>query len=832
MKSFPFTFFSFHHPLPAFSLQRSGSIPEALRAADLSQDMRKILRCLQAVQGQVPGTDAARRIMRGELASLTTYFGYPLLFVTLNPADVLHPFTWRHALSTEPTPLPTTLLDQHLLEALRSAHLWRIVAQDPTAAVEAFHVHVDTFLRTLLDVPSTSQHLSADGLASQNGAGIFGPLSAVFGSIEPQQRGSLHIHLLLFCYGFQDPQSLLDRFISRLPLLEARLWDWIRSIVVTSFEAIPSVFGLPAASLQTVRPLPYSDANMMLMHPSYQHHLQASVDNWFAALPDQLLPATASSDHPFNLEIPADKPFVPFCIDYVQTLQYPVQPDEGTVLLFDLRTSVLYSGLLHSCQPRTCYKGKLGRRGYCRLGFWHWLQIEPHTWERCHGIQLCPRPLLGTTPPHCDTFQTERHHQFFGRVNPIILMACKCNHDVSTLLRFPADYAFVPDAATTICNRMSANMSTLLFYVTSYTTKTQPQLTSLWDLLHSATQKLQNDISSGTLDGQDPRARARTTLSRLLLSCQKRVHKSMQEMISYLLGHTDAYSTHSFHKLFFFHLAAQLEAAHPLAGSHLADTEMQARSALFLQPTADDPEPFNSPAVPGGAPCGPSFWSPSSDDYPFRGEDLQTWPLYFYAAGVARVASSKSALTTPGCIPFSPLHPNTHTIRQQVLTHQPWRIPHLMGPRIPSSNEDSERHALLLLLLFKPWMHIRDLLPASQGYSCWNDHFLAWLSALQAMLPSDNSRAPPFTPAYWAQRTLHIIAHIDNNSSADPATADRELRCNPDESRGFLNTITIESDLPPAPDDSDSDASDLDHLNTADFDLITQPVPAEVSSLL
>ena len=284
----------------------------------------------------------------------------------------------------------------------------------------------------------------------------------------------------------------------------------------------------------------------------------------------------------------------------------------------------------------------------------------------------------------------------------------------------------------------------------------------------------------------------------------------MQEMISYLLGHTDAYSTHSFHKLFFFHLAAQLEAAHPLAGSHLADTEMQARSALFLQPTADDPEPFNSPAVPGGAPCGPSFWSPSSDDYPFRGEDLQTWPLYFYAAGVARVASSKSALTTPGCIPFSPLHPNTHTIRQQVLTHQPWRIPHLMGPRIPSSNEDSERHALLLLLLFKPWMHIRDLLPASQGYSCWNDHFLAWLSALQAMLPSDNSRAPPFTPAYWAQRTLHIIAHIDNNSSADPATADRELRCNPDELRGFLNTITIESDLPPAPDDSDSDASDLD----------------------
>lgn len=149
--------------------------------------MKAILRCLQAVQGQIPCTDAARRMMRGELTSLITYFSCPSLFVTFNPADVLHPFTWRRGLTTPPTPLPQVQLDQHLLCALRDANLWRMVALDPTAAVEAFHLHVNTFLSTLLKVVPSAQQLPTDGIASIDGQGIFGPLSAAFGVIEPQQ---------------------------------------------------------------------------------------------------------------------------------------------------------------------------------------------------------------------------------------------------------------------------------------------------------------------------------------------------------------------------------------------------------------------------------------------------------------------------------------------------------------------------------------------------------------------------------------------------------------------------------------------------------------------
>ena len=102
---------------------RHGSIPEALRAANVSQQMKSLLRFLQTVQGTVPCTDAARRVMRGKISSLTTYFGNPLLFVTLNPADVLHPFTWRRSLDAPALPLPTATLDQYLVSALEDYRL-------------------------------------------------------------------------------------------------------------------------------------------------------------------------------------------------------------------------------------------------------------------------------------------------------------------------------------------------------------------------------------------------------------------------------------------------------------------------------------------------------------------------------------------------------------------------------------------------------------------------------------------------------------------------------------------------------------------------------------
>ena len=141
-----------------------------------------------------------------------------------------------------------------------------------------------------------------------------------------------------------------------------------------------------------------------------------------------------------------------------------------------------------------------------------------------------------------------------------------------------------------------------------------------------------------------------------------------------------------------------------------------------------------------------------------------------------------------------------------------------MGPRIPPITEDANKRGLLLLLLFKPWVHLHQLLPSSVGCTTWSEAFDTWFAGLLASLPSPSTHASPFSAEYWAQRTLHIINHIDNIGLSDPTTADRELCCNPDELNGIPNTTTVEHGRPPGQLDSDSDVSfdqpyDIDYGN-------------------
>lgn len=197
-------------------------------------------------------------------------------------------------------------------------------------------------------------------------------------------------------------------------------------------------------------------------------HVSLADALWFASDPERQTLASPPWSDPF-LELSAGlKPFQPWCRSYLSSDATDSAADWGKKLLYDLRHSVLHSGLLHTCRRGTCDKGLLGRLGFCRLGFWHWEDVStaesPHTWQRQHGHALCARPSLGSSPPATDFFQTERHHCFFGRVNPVILLCVKCNHDVSLLQRFPHDYLALRDKAVeTIVARMSASMRSLFF---------------------------------------------------------------------------------------------------------------------------------------------------------------------------------------------------------------------------------------------------------------------------------------------------------------------------------------------------------------------------------
>ena len=55
--------------------------------------MKDLLRSMQLVQMNVPCTDGCRAKIRYQMRSLQIWPVMPLIFFTLNPADVKHPFT-------------------------------------------------------------------------------------------------------------------------------------------------------------------------------------------------------------------------------------------------------------------------------------------------------------------------------------------------------------------------------------------------------------------------------------------------------------------------------------------------------------------------------------------------------------------------------------------------------------------------------------------------------------------------------------------------------------------------------------------------------------------
>ena len=59
------------------------------------------------------------------------------------------------------------------------------------------------------------------------------------------------------------------------------------------------------------------------------------------------------------------------------------------------------------------------------------------------------------------------------------------------------------------------------------------------------------------------------TWVRMVMSCQKRVHKPMQEMVAYLLGVPEAWCTHEFRVLYYTNLVHLAEEALPRSGANI-----------------------------------------------------------------------------------------------------------------------------------------------------------------------------------------------------------------------------------------------------------------------
>ena len=101
----------------------------------------------------------------------------------------------------------------------------------------------------------------------------------------------------------------------------------------------------------------------------------------------------------------------------------------------------------HSCMPRTCRKGKLGKAGFCRMRYFHWRAVKKacgkQVIRRVHGRALQKRwdgkglPPVYSTPPQRGAPGLERNHPYHFKMNPGILMRPKCNHDTGIMAKLP-----------------------------------------------------------------------------------------------------------------------------------------------------------------------------------------------------------------------------------------------------------------------------------------------------------------------------------------------------------------------------------------------------------
>ena len=352
------------------------------------------------------------------------------IFCTLNPADVLHPFTLYFSNNGQSSQVfRLAALTPGLGHALRQSELARVVAEDPLAATRAFYQHVRHFAADLLCCTIDPRDLDADNLAATGCRGIFGPVAAFFGAVEPQLRGSLHIHILLYLHGFGSPQALA-RFEQSRPLLEAALAAWVQSILQTSVEQVADTWCLnPDAALACLRPLPYSDWQRQAVGEDMDEYVHLTSTGWRAAgSPDAFVPSPGPWYGPAAVTATADdcdSSFIPYPREYLAWGPEAPQTAFQESLLWDYRASLL-ACQMHSCRAKTCAKGWLGRHGFCRLGFWHWQDVSsparPHHWMRRHGQELrCPA-LVRELPPGLGTFETERHHHWVARHNLAILL--------------------------------------------------------------------------------------------------------------------------------------------------------------------------------------------------------------------------------------------------------------------------------------------------------------------------------------------------------------------------------------------------------------------------
>ena len=161
-----------------------------------SSAVRLLKKRVHATATRVSGSDASRIALRSQIWSTSAWLNPPNLWITINPDDLHDPIAQIFVGEQIDMDAFAHTMGPDKVRRAQS------IASDGYAAARFFHFAISTVLETLFGVRVRP------GGRLESKMGILGRVSAYFGTVESQGRGTLHLHLLVWLEGSPTPSEM------------------------------------------------------------------------------------------------------------------------------------------------------------------------------------------------------------------------------------------------------------------------------------------------------------------------------------------------------------------------------------------------------------------------------------------------------------------------------------------------------------------------------------------------------------------------------------------------------------------------------------------------
>ena len=220
------------------------------------QSVRLLKKHIHATASRIQGSDQSRYRLRSQIWSTSTVLGPPSLWITINPSDLHNPIA--QVFAGEEIDMDKFMATLGPDKAKRAKN----IADDPYAAAKFFHFMISTILETLFQIKVTPAQV-------KTGVGVFGGVTAYFGTVESQGRGTLHLHILIWLKDVPSSEEMISLLKSEE--FRQRIIHFIRDnfrAYVPGLESADSVANIPHNNEVGYNRPPHPD------HQDYKHELQ------------------------------------------------------------------------------------------------------------------------------------------------------------------------------------------------------------------------------------------------------------------------------------------------------------------------------------------------------------------------------------------------------------------------------------------------------------------------------------------------------------------------------------------------------------------------------